>query len=103
MPQIELQQLSRTIAANPNKALDYFGISMNRSGNKLSSNCVLHDGDNPHALNIDLDKDRFICWTRGCNNSVYNTLIGFVRLCLSHKLLGWRSHGDRLYSFRGYN
>lgn len=97
--QLQLRKLNGKICENPQKLFDALDLDFNIENNKVITSCVLHNGDNSHALNIDLEKGRWICWTHGCQDTFRSSLIGFTRGVLSNQRLNWRSQYDGKVSF----
>lgn len=101
--QTDYQKLGEIVCADIDVLLDDLGVELKRNGNRLSGPCLIHAGDNSHAFNIYLDRDRFFCFSQMCHKAVFNSIIGFTRLVLSSRFCGWSKQGDSLYSFHGYH
>lgn len=53
--------------------LDYYGIRLSKSGsNRLTGCCPIHNGDNPNAFHVDLDKNLFHCFTHCGGGSIFD-------------------------------
>lgn len=53
--------------------LDYYGIRLNQTKqNRLSGCCPLHNGDNPNAFHVDLQRNLFHCFTHCGGGSIFD-------------------------------
>jgi DNA primase len=63
-PHLEFKRLKRTVTIQ--RVLVAVGLiaTLRRRGNRLVGPCPLHDGDNPRAFVVDLEKDLWFCFSR---------------------------------------
>ncbi len=95
--QNQLEILNDIIADNPTILFDDLGIDVRTYGSSYSSTCPCHDGDNPRALYV--KNNLWRCFTRGCEKTFRNSLIGLARGVLSNKEHNWSAPGDKVFSF----
>ena len=61
--------------------LDYYGINgLRQKGNRLSGSCPIHNGDNPNALHISLDKNLWHCFTRNHGGDVLSFIMEYEQV-----------------------
>jgi hypothetical protein len=97
-----LQRITDAIQNNPGLLMDDLGLDLKKYGERYEGPCPIHSGSKKTAFNIYIDRNKYYCFTKGCQDATHNTLIGFVRMCLSVRYSNWRRSGDSLYSFRVY-
>lgn len=101
--QAKLKVLCDDLCDNIESLLDGFDIEYKINSKMISMKCPIHGGDNPSALNIYPDGDRYRgnwkCRTHNCENEFKSSIIGFVRGIISHQKYGWSEPGDDSCSF----
>lgn len=95
----DLEKINEVIRENPVVLFDALQLDFEIKNDRVCTRCVVHFGDNDHALNINLRNASWRCYTGECHKVFHGSLIGFVRGVLSNKKLGWRSRGDEIYPF----
>jgi hypothetical protein len=87
LDQSQLMKLNEIIVEDPHTLFDALGLDFKIRDNKVSTNCVIHGGDNPRALNIYFDgyktKGYWRCITHNCERDYVANMIGFTRAVLS--------------------
>jgi len=99
----KLKQLSALAAQHIDQIYEYFGIRASyRNEILIKSCCPIHGGDNPTALNMYPKGDykvHFKCRTHQCEDLFGNSLIHFIRGCLSRFEYNWEKEGDKEANF----
>tara|TARA_R110000850_G_scaffold274713_3_gene412633 strand:- start:604 stop:1788 length:1185 start_codon:yes stop_codon:yes gene_type:complete len=99
----KLKQLSALAAQHIDQIYEYFGIRASyRNDILIKSCCPIHGGDNPTALNMYPKADykvHFKCRTHQCEDLFGNSLIHFIRGCLSRFEYNWEKEGDKEANF----
>jgi 5S rRNA maturation endonuclease (ribonuclease M5) len=99
----KLKQLSAIAAQHIDQIYEYFGIRASyRNDILIKSCCPIHGGDNPTALNMYPKADykvHFKCRTHQCEDLFGNSLIHFIRGCLSRFEHNWEKEGDKEANF----
>ena len=95
----KLKQLSALAAQHMDQIYEYFGIKAGyRNEMLIKSCCPIHGGDNPTALNMYYNGDykvHYKCRTHQCEELFGNSLIHFIRGCLSRFKYSWEKEGDK--------
>ena len=95
----KLKQLSALAAQHMDQIYEYFGIKAGyRNEMLIKSCCPIHGGDNPTALNMYYNGDykvHYKCRTHQCEELFGNSLIHFIRGCLSRFKYNWEKEGDK--------
>lgn len=101
----DCQKIDEMISDNLDPVIEYFDLDWDISRDKISSNCIIHNGDNQSAFYLNKENSPFYwkCFTMGCSSMFKSTPIGLVRALLSSTILNWKKSGDRIYSFRRDN
>lgn len=71
---MSVQQLNSQIE----NILTKLNISFKRSGRYLQMCCPIHGGDNPTGLGFHLEKNKWICFTRGCQEEWGSDILGLI-------------------------
>ena len=91
----KLKQLSSLAAQHIDQLYEYVGIKTGYKNEILiKSCCPIHGGDNPTALNMYYNGDykvHYKCRTHQCEEIFGNSLIHFIRGCLSRFKYNWDS------------
>ena len=99
----KLNALTALAAEHIEELYSYFGIEYSYRNNTLiKSECFIHGGDNPTALNVYYNADirvHYKCRTHQCEDLFGSSLISLVRGALSRFKYKWRIAGDREASF----
>jgi 5S rRNA maturation endonuclease (ribonuclease M5) len=99
----KLKQLSALAAQHIDQIYEYFGVRASyRNEILIKSCCPIHGGDNPTALNMYPKADykvHFKCRTHQCEDLFGNSLIHFIRGCLSRFEYNWEKEGDKEANF----
>jgi hypothetical protein len=95
---VDLEKITEAIKNDPEILFKDLGLDVEVK-NKICTHCMIHDGDNSHALYINLDKAVWYCYSKRCHETFKSSLIGFARGILSAQKLGWRSKGDKIFPF----
>ena len=99
----KLKQLSSLAAQHIDQIYEYFGIKTGYKNEVLiKSCCPIHGGDNPTALNMYYNGDykvHYKCRTHQCEEIFGNSLIHFIRACLSRFKYNWEKEGDKEATF----
>lgn len=70
----------------------------------ITSNCPIHMGDNPSALNLyhtgDNYRGNWKCRTHNCEQIFKPSIIGFIRGIISKEKYKWNKDGDTMCSFQ---
>jgi len=79
-------------------------LGLNKGRKSWYGACPIHGGDNPHALDIYFRGRSYVgnwqCHTHQCEDVFLNSVIGFVRGCLSRNRYGWHHKGDKMATFK---
>lgn len=101
--QAKLKVLCDDLCDNIETLLNTFGIDYKTNSKMISMSCPIHGGDNPSALNLYPDGDRYRgnwkCRTHNCEQEFKSSVIGFVRGIISNQKYGWSEPGDPSCSF----
>jgi len=101
--QQKLKILSDRLCDDIDSLLSYFGIEYKRLTKMITMSCPIHGGDNPSALNLYPEGDRYRgnwkCRTHGCEETFKSSIIGFIRGVLSRNEHNWSKDGDLCCSF----
>ena len=96
--QAKLKVLCDDLCDNIETLLDTFGLDYKVNSKMISMSCPIHGGDNPSALNIYPDGDRYRgnwkCRTHSCEQEFKSSIIGFIRGIISNQKYGWKESGD---------
>ena len=99
----KLNQLTTLATAHIDQLYDYFGVECSYKNNVLmKSECFIHGGDNPTALNVYYNADirvHYKCRTHQCEENFGSSLISLVRGALSRYKHKWRAPGDKEATF----
>ena len=99
----KLNQLTKLATERIDQIYDYFGIEYSYKNNVLiKSECFIHGGDNPTALNVYYNADirvHYKCRTHQCEENFGSSLISLVRGALSRYKYKWQIVGDREATF----
>lgn len=70
------------------EVLNYYGIcNLKRIGNSLHGSCPIHQGDNPRAFNVSLDKNLWNCFTHCSGGSVIDLIMKIENVSLYEAIL----------------
>lgn len=84
--QQQILTLSKLLEDRLEELLSYFNIDFSQRGGRYHFCCPVHGGDNLNGCTIYTgDRTNWVCWTHQCQYKYKNTIIGFIRGCLSHK------------------
>ena len=99
----KLNSLTKLAARHIDEIYEYFGIEYSYKNNTLiKSECFIHGGDNPTALNVYYNADirvHYKCRTHQCEDNFGSSLISLIRGALSRFKYKWRMVGDKEASF----
>lgn len=102
--QSKLKVVCDQLCDNIESLLETFGIDYKFNSKMISMSCPIHGGDNPSALNIYPDGDRYRgnwkCRTHNCEQEFKSSIIGFIRGIISHQKYNWQQPGDECCSFK---
>lgn len=101
--QQQLKVLSDYLCEDIDNLLDSLGIIDYKLFDRMiAMRCPIHGGDNNSACNLyykgDSYRGNWKCRTHQCEETFKNSIIGFIRGCLS-KQNGWTGPGDPIVSF----
>jgi 5S rRNA maturation endonuclease (ribonuclease M5) len=101
--QQKLKILSDRLCDEIEPLLSYFGIEFKTLPKMITMSCPIHGGDNPSALNLYPEGDRYRgnwkCRTHQCEEIFKSSILGFIRGIISHQEHNWRVNGDDTCSF----
>jgi len=101
--QEKLKVVCDNICDDLESLLDHFNIDYKVNAKMISMNCPIHGGDNPSAVNIYPEGERYRgnwkCRTHGCEQEFKSSVIGFIRGVLSRNKYDWKKPGDKTCSF----
>ena len=101
--QAKLNALTAAATQYIDRIYSYFNIEPSYKNDILiKSQCLIHGGDNPTALNLYYNGDirvHYKCRTHQCEDLFGSSLISLVRGGLSRSKYGWNIHGDKEASF----
>ena len=60
--------------------LESYGIQLRQKGNSLVGCCPIHQGDNPNAFHVNLQRNLWHCFTREHGGDVFNFIMEFERV-----------------------
>lgn len=102
--QDKLKIICDELCDNIESLLDGFDIEYKNNSKMITMCCPIHGGDNPSAINIYPEGDRYRgnwkCRTHSCEQEFKASVIGFVRGIISHQKYGWNEPGDDMCSFQ---
>ncbi len=102
--QNKLKILCDDLCDNIEQLLNIFDIDYKFSSKMITMSCPIHGGDNPSALNLYHEGDRYRgnwkCRTHNCEQEFKSSVIGFVRGIISRQKYGWSEPGDPSCSFQ---
>lgn len=83
---MELDEIKQRLSIE--EVLSYYGIvNLKRSGNLLHGSCPIHQGDNPRAFNVSLDKNLWNCFTHCGGGSVIDLIMKIENISLYEAIL----------------
>jgi DNA primase len=101
--QNKIKILCDTICDDIDRLMDHFNLEYKRNSKFISLSCPIHGGDNPGAINIYPDGERYRgnwkCRTHQCEKVFMGSIIGFIRGILSRNNYEWEKEGDKTASF----
>lgn len=102
--QDKLKIVCDELCDNIESLLDGFNIEYKLNSKMITMCCPIHGGDNPSAINIYPEGERYRgnwkCRTHSCEQEFKASIIGFVRGIISHQKYGWNEPGDQMCSFQ---
>ena len=67
--------------------LDHYGItSLRQKDQQLSGTCPIHNGDNPNAFHINLEKNLWHCFTRDHGGDVFSFIMQYEQVSFAQAL-----------------
>ncbi len=88
----KVQGLQHILCGRMEELFGELGVSFNQSHKRFSGRCPIHGGDNEQAISIYRGGDvpgKWSCYTRHCEKTFQETIIGFVRGVLSRQKYDW--------------
>ena len=80
---LNLNKVKEVVFQNIFPLLDSFSLEYSLLDNNIFMKCPIHEAsDNPNGLSISLQKEKWRCWTRGCQEHYSSDIFGFVKGCL---------------------
>ena len=102
--QAKLKIVCDEVCDNIETLLASFDIEYKLSNRMITMCCPIHGGDNPSALNLYPEGERYRgnwkCRTHGCEKHFKASVLGFIRGIISSKKYAWKEPGDNTCSFK---
>ena len=84
--------------------MEFFDLEYVSGSKMITMSCPIHGGDNPSAINIYPEGDRYRgnwkCRTHNCEKTFKASIIGFVRGIMSNRQKGWSKDGEDTVTFK---